>query len=272
LIAGWLSERFGQQFVVENRPGDGGNLGTKAAVLASADGYTLLLASTSDAINATLYEKLDFNFLRDITPVAGMIRGGFVMAVNPSFPAQTVPEFIAYAKANPGKINIGSINGTALHVSAELFKMMTGITMVHVPYRGEAPALIDLLAGQLQVMFVTVVASIEYIRLGKLRALGVTTVARSPALPDVPSIGETVLGFEASGWAGMGTPRGTPSVIIDKLNREINAGLLSPGISSRYASLGVTTLVGSPADFQTLIASETEKWSKVIRFSNTKPG
>ena len=235
------------------------------------DGYTLLSVSPSNAINATLYEKLNFNFIRDIAPVAGIIRAANVMVVNPSVPAKTVPEFIAYAKANPGKLNMASGgNGTSQHVAGELFKMMTGVDMVHVPYRGAAPALTDLLGGQVQVMFPGMPGSIEYIRAGKLRALAVTTETRSEALPDIPTVGDFVPGYEASQWFGVGAPKNTPTEIIDKLNKEINAGLADPKIKARLADLGGTVLRGSPADFGKLIADETEKWGKVVRFAGIK--
>ena len=272
LMGQWLSERLGQPFVIENRPGAGSNIATEAVVRAPPDGYTLLLVSPANAINATLYDKLNFNFIRDIAPVAGIIREPHVMVVNPSVPAKTVPEFIAYAKANPGKLNMASAgNGTAAHVAGELFKMMTGVDMVHVPYRGAAPALTDLLGGQVQVMFAAMPASIEYIRAGKLRALAVTTATRSEALPDIPTVGEFVPGYEASAWFGVGAPKNTPAEIIDKLNKEINAALADPKIKARLADLGGTVLPGSPADFGKLIADETEKWGKVIRAANIKP-
>ena len=272
LMGQWLSERLGQPFVIENRPGAGSNIATEAVVRAPADGYTLLLVSTSNAINATLYDKLNFNFIRDIAPVAGIIRVPHVMEVNPSVPAKTVPEFIAYAKANPGKINMASAGiGAAPHVSGELFKMMTGVDMVHVPYRGAAPALTDLLGGQVQVMFDTMPSSIEYIRAGKLRALAVTTATRSEALPDIPTVGDFVPGYEASAWYGVGAPKNTPAEIVDKLNKEINAGLADPKMKARLADLGGTVLAGSPADFGKLIADETEKWAKVVKFAGIKP-
>jgi tripartite-type tricarboxylate transporter receptor subunit TctC len=271
LIGQWLSERLGQPFVIDNRPGGGGNIATEAVVRAPADGYTLLLIATANAINATLYEKLTFNLSRDIAPVAGITRVPEVMVVNPSVPAKTVPEFIAHAKANPGKLNMASGGiGTPPHVSGVLFKMMTGVDTLHVPYRGVAPALTDLLGGQVQVMFVTTPASIEYIRAGKLRALAVTTATRSEALPDLPTVGEFVPGYEASGWYGIGAPKNTPAEIVDKLNKEINAGLADPKIKARLADLGGSVLPGSPADFGKLIAEDTEKWGKVIRTANIK--
>jgi len=268
----WLSERLGQPFVIDNRPGAGGNIGTEAVVKAAPDGYTLLLVATSSAINATLYEKLNFNFIRDIAPVATIIRQPLIMLVNPSFPAKTVPEFIAYAKANSGKINMASPGtGTGPHVAGELFKMMTGVDMVHVPYRGGGPALTDLLGGQVQVTFIGAVASIEYIRTGKLRPLAVSTATRSEALPDIPTVGDFVPGYEASSWFGVGAPRGTPAEIVDKLNREINAALADPKMKARLSDLGGMVFAGSPADFGKLIAAETEKWAKVIKFSGAKP-
>jgi tripartite-type tricarboxylate transporter receptor subunit TctC len=272
LIGQWLSERLGQPFVVENRSGASGNIATEAVVNATADGYTLLLIGSSNTINVTLYGRLNFNFVRDITPVAGIIRAPLVMEVNPIFPAKTVPEFIAYAKANPGKINMGSGgNGTSVQMSGELFKMMTGINMVHVPYRGEGPALSDLVGGQVQVMFSNMPASLEFVRAGKLRALAVTTASRSEALPDLPTVGEFVPGYEASGIGGVGAPRGTPAEIVDKLNREINAALTDPKMKVRFADLGAMALVGSSGEFGKLIADEIEKWAKVVKFSGAKP-
>jgi tripartite-type tricarboxylate transporter receptor subunit TctC len=266
-----LSERLGQQFIIENRPGAGSNIGTEVVANAPPDGYTLLLVGASSAINATLYERLNFNFLRDITPIAGIISIPFIMAVGPSFPAKTVSEFIAYAKVNPGNANIASGgNGTAGHLSGELFKMMAGVNMAHVPYRGEALALTDLLGGQVQVMFATIPASIEYIRAGKLRSLAVTTATRLDALPDVPTVGDFLPGYEVSAWQGVGAPKNTPAEIIAKLNKEINAGLADPKIKARFADLGGTALVGAPAEFGGLIAEETEKWGKVIRAANIK--
>ena len=267
----WLSERLGQQFIVENRPGAGSNLATEAVVRAAPDGYTLLLAYSSNAINATLYDKLNFNFIRDIASVASMSRETTVMVVNPSFPAKTVPEFIAYAKANSGKINFASGGiGTPPHVVGELFKMMAGVNLTHVPYRGGAPAIVDLLGGQVQVMFASPSISLEHVRAGKLRALAVTTAARSAVLPDVPTVGDFLSGFEASVWLGIGAPKNTPAEIIDKLNKEINAGLADPKIKARFAALGSTILPGSPGDFGKLIAEETEKWAEVIRAANIK--
>ena len=267
----WLSERLGQQFVIDNRPGGGTNIGTEAVVRAPADGYTLLLAGSPAAINATLYDKLNYNFIRDIAPVAGIIRQPFVMAVHPSVPAKTVPEFIAYAKANPGRINMASAGtGAGSHVTGELFKMMAGVDMVHVPYRGAGPALTDLIAGQVQVYFATTVASIEYIRAGRLRALAVTTATRSDALPGIPTVDEFVPGYEASAVGGFGAPKATPAEIIEKLNKEITAGLADPKIKARLADLGGDVLALSPADFAKLIADETEKWGKVVKLTGIK--
>jgi tripartite-type tricarboxylate transporter receptor subunit TctC len=272
LMGQWLSERLGQPVVIENRPGAATSIATETVVRAPPDGYTLLFVATSSAINATLYEKLNFNFIRDIAPVAGIIRIPNVMVVNPSVPAKTAPEFIAYAKSNPGKINMASPGvGTAVHLSGELFKMMTGIDMVHVPYKGSAPALTDLLGGQVQVMFGTMPSSIEYVRAARLRALAVTTATRSQALPGVPTVGEFVPGYEVSTWYGVGAPMGTPAKVIDKINKEINAGLADPKLKERLADLGGITIAGSPGDFGKLIADETEKWAKVIRTANIKP-
>jgi tripartite-type tricarboxylate transporter receptor subunit TctC len=272
LIGQWLSERLGQQFVIENRPGAGSNIGTEVVVNAPPDGYTLLLVGASSAINMTLYEKLSFNFLRDITPISGILSIPFAMVVSPSFPAKTVSEFIAHAKVNPDKVNVASGgNGTAGHLSGELFKMMAGVNMVHVPYRGEAPALTDMLGDQVQVMFATIPASIEHIRAGKLRALAVTTAARSEVLPEIPTVGEILPGYEATGWQGVGAPKNTPTEIITKLNSEINAAFADPKIKARLADLGGKALVNSPADFAKLIAEEAEKWGKVIRAANIKP-
>jgi tripartite-type tricarboxylate transporter receptor subunit TctC len=272
LMGQWLSEHLGQPFVIENRPGAGTNVATEAVVNAAPDGYTLLFVAPSAAINATLYEKLNFNFIRDIAPIAGIMRIPNVMVVNPSVPAQTVPEFIAYAKANPGKVNVASPGvGTSVHLSGELFKMMTGVDMVHVAYKGSAPSLTDLLGGQVQVSFATMPASIEFIRTGRLRALAVTTATRSPALPEVPTVGEFVPGYEVSTWYGVCARMGTPAAVIDKINKEINAGLADPTMKARLADLGGITIAGSPDDFGKLIADETEKWGKVIRAANIKP-
>jgi len=272
MIGQYLSEKLGQPFVIENRPGAGNNLGTEAAVRAPADGYTLLLINPANAINATLYDKLSFNFSQDIAPVAGFIRVPNVMEVHPSVPVKTVPEFIAYAKANPGKINLASgAIGSSIHMSGELFKMMTGLDMVPVHYRGSAPMLTDLLGGQVQVTFDNMPSSIEHIRAGKLRALAVTTTTRSQVLPDVPVVADFVPGYEASAWFGVGVPTGTPADIVEKLNKEINAGLADPKIKARLADMGGMVLAGSPADFGKLIAEETEKWAKVVKYSGAKP-
>jgi tripartite-type tricarboxylate transporter receptor subunit TctC len=272
LMGQWLSERLGQQFVVENRPGAGTNVATEAVVRAPADGYTLLMVLPPNAVNATLYQKLNFSFIRDIAPVAGLIRTPLAMEVNPSFPAKTVPEFIAYAKANPDKISMASAGiGTSGHVAGELFKMMAHVDMVHVPYRGGAPAIIDLLGGQVQVLFDPVSSSTEYIRAGKLRALAVTTATRSEALPDIPTVADFVPGYEASAFFGVGAPKNTPADIIEKLNKEINAGLADPKLKARLADLGGTVIAGSPADFGRLLADETEKWAKVVKLAGMKP-
>jgi tripartite-type tricarboxylate transporter receptor subunit TctC len=271
LMSQWLSERLGQQFIVENRPGAASNIATEAVVRSPPDGYTLLVVLAANAINATLYEKLNFNLIRDIALIAGMVRVANVMEVNPSVPAQTVPEFIAYAKVNPGKLSFASSGkGTSAHVVGELFKMMAGIDLVHVPYRGGAPALIDLLGGQVHVMFDTIPQSIEYIRDGKLRALAVTTATRSEALPDVPTMGDFVPGFEAGSWWGVGAPINTPAEIVDALNREIKAGLADPKIKTRLAELGTTPLLFTPAEFGTFVRAETEKWAKVVKSSGAK--
>jgi tripartite-type tricarboxylate transporter receptor subunit TctC len=271
LIGQWLSESLGQQFIIENRAGAAGNIGTEAVVRSPADGYTLLLAGSFNAINATLYNKLNFNFIRDIAPVAGILRSTFAMLVNPSLPADTVSEFIDHAKANPGKLNMASAgNGNLSHVAGELFKAMTGVSILHVPYRGGAPAMTDLLGGQVQVYFGTISESIEYIRTGRLRALAVTTAMHSDVLPDIPALGEFVPGYEASGWQGICAPRNTPTDVIDKLNKEINAGIADPKLEARLADLGSTPLQGSPADFGKFIADETEKWAKVIKFAGIR--
>jgi len=271
LIGQWLSERLGHPFVIESRPGAGSNIATEAVVHAPADGYTLLGVTSANTINTTLYDKLNFNFVRDIAPVAGIIRVPQVIEVNPSVPVTTVPEFIAYAKANPGKLNMASAgNGTVQHVAGELFKVMTGVAMQHVPYRGQAPALVDLLGGQAQVMFDTVPASMQYLRSGKLRPLAVTTATRAEALPELPTVADFVPGYESSALYGIAAPRNTPTEIVDKLNREINVALDDPTMKARLADLGGTVLAGSPADFGKLIADETEKWAKVIKFAGIK--
>jgi len=272
LIGQWLSERLGQPFIIDNRPGAGTNIGTEAVVRAPPDGHTLLLVNAANAINATLYDKLSFNFIRDIAPVDGIMRVPSVMVVHPSLSAKSVPELIAYAKANPGKLSMASGGiGSGSHVAGELFNMMAGVNMVHVPYRGVAPALTDLLGGQVQVMAASSAASIEYIRSSKLRALAVTTASRSDALPDIPTVGDFIPGYEASTWCGIGAPKGTPAEVIDKLNKEINAGLVDPKMQARLANTGSTALPGSPADFGKLIAEETEKWAKVVKLSGAKP-
>ena len=272
LMGQWLSDRLGTPFVIENRPGAGGNIGTEAVVRASPDGYTLLVVTVANAFNATLYDKLNFNFVRDIVPVASIMRVPGVMVVNPSVPAKTVPEFIAYVKANPGKVNMASAgNGSTGHVFGELFKFMAGVSMLHVPYRGGAPAINDLLGGQVQVYFGPILESIEHIRAGKLRGLAVTTGARQEALPDLPTVGDFLPGFEASGWYGIGAPKGTPVEIIDRLKTQINAGLADAKLKARLADLGGAVLAGSPSDFGELVADETEKWAKVIRAANIKP-
>jgi tripartite-type tricarboxylate transporter receptor subunit TctC len=272
LIGQWLQERLGQSFIIENRPGAGGNISTEAVVRAPPDGYTLLYVNVANAINVTLYDKLNFNFIRDIAPVASLTRQALVMVVNPILPARTVPEFIAYAKANPGKINMASSGiGSGTHVVGELFKMKAGVDMIHVPYRGGAPALTDLLGGQVQVFFSPLPEPTEHIKTGKLRALAVTTETRVAALAGIPTMGDYLPGFEASGWTGIGAPRNTPTEIIDKLNREINAALADPKIKARLDDVGVSVFAGSPADFAKHIADETEKWGKVVRAANIKP-
>ncbi len=271
LIGQWLSERLGQPFITENRPGGGTNIGTEAVVRAPPDGYTLLMVGVPNAINATLYDKLSFNFTRDIAPVATIVHGPIVMVVNPSVPAKTLPEFIAYAKANPRKINMASAgNGTTSHVAGELFKMMAGVDMVHVPYRGGGPALTDLIGGQVQVFFAAAIASIEYIRADKLRPLAVTIATRADVLPDIPTVGEFVPGYEASAWLGIAAPKNTPPEVIDRLNAEINAGLADLKIKARLADLGATVFSSSPAEFSQFIAAEILKWGKVIRETNIK--
>jgi tripartite-type tricarboxylate transporter receptor subunit TctC len=272
IIGQWLSERLGEPVVVDNRPGAGGNIAVETVVNAPADGYMLLMTGPNNAVNATLYDNLKFDFLRDIEPVAGIMRVPLVMEVNLSVPARSVPEFIAYAKANPGKINMASAgNGTAVHVSGELFKMMTGVDMVHVPYRGTPLAMIDLLGGRVQVIFDNMPGSIGYIRAGRLRPLAVTTVQRSDLLPDVPSLRDFVPGYEASAWYGVGAPKGTPAAIVERLNREINLALVDPAVRARLIDIGGTMLSGSPADLGRLMAEETDKWGKVVRFAGIKP-
>jgi tripartite-type tricarboxylate transporter receptor subunit TctC len=271
LMGQWLSERLGQSFVVENRPGGGGNLGTEYVVRAAADGYTLLLSSSANVVNTSLYDTLDFDFVRDIAPVASISYEPNIMVVNPSVPAKTVPEFIAYAKANPGTINFASAGiGSSQHMSGEMFKMMAGIDMTHVPFRGTAPALTSLLGGQVQVMFASMPAALPYIRADKLRALGVTIAKRSDVLPDVPSVSEFLPGFDAAVYYGIGAPKNTPPEIVDRLNKEINAGLADPQFKARLVELGSMVLPGSPADFGKFIANETDKWAKVVKFAHIK--
>jgi tripartite-type tricarboxylate transporter receptor subunit TctC len=272
LIARWLSERLGQPFIIENRPGGGGNLAIESVVKAPADGHTLLLVTIQSAVNATLYDKLNYNFIRDIAPVASISRQTLALEVTPSFPAKTVPDFIAYAKTNPGRLSMASAgNGSTPHVAGELFKMMAGIDLIHVPYRGGAPALTDLIGGQVQVSFADIASSIEFVRAGKLRALAVSTVARSEALPEVPPLADYLPAYEASGWFGIGAPKNTPAGIVERLNKEINAGLADPKIKARYAELGATVFAGSPGDFGKFIVEETEKWGKVIKAMGIKP-
>lgn len=271
LMGQWLSERLGQPFIVENRPGGGGNIGTEAVVRAAPDGYTLLLSSTANTVNTTLYENLDFNFTRDIAPVASISRDPNILVVHPSVPVQSVPEFIAYTKANPGKLNYASAGiGSSQHMSGELFKLTTGVEMTHVPFRGTAPALTAVLGGQVQAMFAGMAASIEHIRAGKLRALGITIPTRSDVFPDVPSISEFLPGFDASVYYGIGAPKNTPAEIVERLNKEINAGLANPQLKARLHELGSMPLPGSPADFGKFIADETTKWAKVVKFANIK--
>jgi tripartite-type tricarboxylate transporter receptor subunit TctC len=271
LIGQWLSERLGQSFVIDTRPGANGNLGTEVVVRAPADGYTLLLVTTPNATNATLYDKLNFNFMRDIVPVASTHRAPYVMEVNPAVPAKTVPEFVAYAKANPDKINMASGGiGSPQHLSGELLKMMAGINMIHVPYRGAAPALADLIGGQVQFMIDVMSSSIEHVRTGKLRALAVTTRTRSEALPELPTVGDSVPGYESSGWAGLGAPRNTPNNIVGLLNTSVNAGLADPKIKERLAQLGIAPMPMTPTEFGKLIADDTEKLGKVVRFAGMK--
>jgi len=272
LIGRWLSERFGQPFVIENRPGASTTIGTEVVVRAPADGYTLLIVGTTQATNAALYDKLNFDLIRDIAPIAGVFRGALVIVVHPSVPARSLPEFIAYAKANPRKVNMASSGiGSSPHLAGELFKAMAGVNLVHVPYRGGGPAVNDLLGGQVQVYFASTPSSIEYVRAGKLRALAVTTATRSEALPDIPTVAEFVPGYEASYWAGIGAPKAMPAEIVEKLNAEINAALADPNMKARVADLGGDVLALSPTDFGKLIADETEKWAKVIRAANIKP-
>jgi tripartite-type tricarboxylate transporter receptor subunit TctC len=271
LMGQWLSERLGQSFVVENRPGGGTNIATEAVVRAPPDGYTLLLAAPANAINATLYDKLNFNFLRDIEPVAGIIRFPNVVVVNPSLPIKSIPELIAYAKANPGKLNMASSgNGSTIHMSGELFKMLTGTDMVHVPYRGGAPALTDLISGQVHVMFDNIPTCAEHVKSGKLRGLAVTSMTRSEVLPDLPAVADFLPGYEASAWYGIVAPKNTPSEMVDRLNKEINAVLADPAVKARFAELGAFLLPGSAADFGKLLADETEKWGKVVKFSGAR--
>ena len=271
LIGHWLSERLGQPFVVENRTGAAGNIATQAVVTSAPDGYTLLTCLSANAINASLYEHLDFNFIRDMVPVAGLVRLPMVLLVNPSFPANTLSEFIAYAKANPGKVDMASPGiGTPMHVAGELFKLTTGVNIVHVPYRGPAPAFTDLLAGQIQAFIITVPAALGFIKAGKLRALAVTSAARTEVLPDIPSIGETLPGFDAAAWDGTCAPAGTPAAIIDKLNSNITAGLADPQLKARIKDIGGETMPMTPAEFGKFIAEETEKWAKVVKFSGAK--
>jgi tripartite-type tricarboxylate transporter receptor subunit TctC len=272
LMGQWLSDRLGQPFVIENRPGGGGTTGTEAVVTSPADGYTLLLAGSFNATQATLYDKLSYNFIRDIAPVAAIMRNPLVMTVNPAFSAKSLPELIAYAKANPGKLSMGSAgNGTPQHLAGELFKSMADVNMTHVPYRGSAPMLTDLLRAEVHVVFEPMLSAIEHVKAGRLRALAVTTATRSEALPDVPTVGEFVPGYESMGWVGLGVPKGTPAEIIETLNREINAGLADPAIGARLAALGGTPLAGSPDAFAKLIAEQTDRWAKVIRSANIKP-
>jgi tripartite-type tricarboxylate transporter receptor subunit TctC len=271
LIGQWLGGRLGQSFITENRPGAGGNIGTEAVVTAAPDGYTLLLATVPNAVNASLYEKLDFNFIRDIAPVAGIIRVPMVILLNPLVPARTVPEFIAYAKANPGKVNMASAgNGSAPHLAGELFKMMAGVDLVHIPYRGQGPALTDLLGGQVQVLFATTPGTSEYISSGKLRALAVTSASRAEMLPELPTVGDFVPGYDTSQWYGLCAPAKTPPDIVNRLNVEVNAGIADPGMKAKLAAIGGEPLPGTPADFARLIAEETDKWAKVVRAAGIK--
>jgi tripartite-type tricarboxylate transporter receptor subunit TctC len=271
IIGQWLSDRLGRSFITENRPGAGGNIATDLVVNAPADGYTLLLSTVPNAVNATLYENLGFDFMRDTAPVAGIIRVAMVVLVHPSVPANTLPEFLSYVKANPGKVNMASAGiGSAPHMAGELFNFMAGVKMVHVPYRGQGPALADLLGGQVQVLFATTPGITDYIKSGRLRALGVTTASRVDVLPDVPPIGDVVAGYEASQWYGLCAPRKTPMEIVELLNREINAGLADPGVKARLADLGGEPLPGSPSAFGAFIGEETAKWAKVVSFAGIK--
>jgi tripartite-type tricarboxylate transporter receptor subunit TctC len=272
LMGQWLTERLGQTFVIENRPGAGTNIAAEAVINSPPDGYTLFVSNLSNAINATLYEKLNFDFMRDMLPVAGIAQAPAVFAVSSSVPAKTVPEFIAYAKANPGRINMGSAGvGSTGHLAGELFKLMAGVNLVHVPYRGNAPALIDLIAGQIEVLFPSLGSSIEYVKAGKLRALAVTGLTRSEALPDLPPVADTLPGYEAASFYGIGSPRNTPAEIVEMLNKAVNAGLADPKLKARLTDLGSMPLPGPPATFGKLIADETEKWGKIIRFAGIKP-
>ena len=272
LTGQWLSERLGQTFVTENRTGADGNIGTEVVVNAPADGYMLLLATVPNAVNATLYQKLNFNFIRDTVPIAGIIRVPMVVLLHPSIPATTIPELIAYAKANPGKVNMASAGiGSAPHMAGELFNVMTGVNMVHIPYRGQGPALTDLLGGQVQIMFATSPGTTDFIKSGKLRALAVTTASRANVLPDLPTVGDFVPGYEASQWYGLVAPKGTSADIVERLNKEVNAAFVDPGMKERFANIGGEPLVGSPAEFGKLIANETEKWAKVVKFAGVTP-
>jgi tripartite-type tricarboxylate transporter receptor subunit TctC len=272
LIGQWLSDRFGQSFVVENRPGAGGNIGTEAVINAAPDGQTLLLATVPNAVNTSLYEKLNFNFIRDTAPIGGIIRVPMVVLVHPSVPAKTIPELIAYAKANPGKVNMASAGtGSAPHMAGELFNFMAGVNMIHVPYRGQGPALSDLLGGQVQVYFATTPGTSDFVRTGKLRALALTSPTRAEGFSDLPQVGDFVPGYEASQWYGMSAPKNTPTAVIDKLNGEINAALTDPAMKAKFAEIGGEPLAGSPADFGRLVAEETDKWAKVVKFTGLKP-